>query len=448
MKSDDEPGFGAHGGNHGRFSDLLLAFWAVSAAFGCYFCMYAFRKPFTAASFNDTSVFGLGFKTILVTAQVGGYMLSKFIGIKIIAEMPPHRRAITMLWLIVVAEVALFLFGLLPRPWNAVCLFLNGLPLGMVFGLVQGFLEGRRLTELLTAGLCSSFILADGVTKSVGSWLLSNGVSEDWMPFFAGLIFLLPFGICVAILAKTPPPTARDIAARNKRFTMRYEERSAFVRRYALGLVPLVVMYLFVTIVRSIRADFAPEIWRELGNAAAPGIFTSSEMFVAISVLIVNGAAVLIVDNRRAFMSSLATCGLGFGLMTIALLARKGGMVDGFSFMVLIGMGLYLPYVAVHTTLLERMIAMTGERANVGFLMYVADSVGYLGYVAVMVARNFGPSTTGVLTLLTVISWLMIGVSAVCLVISWSYFSGLSFASASLAPATVDGTISTSEGIV
>ena len=328
-----------------------------------------------------------------------------------------------MLWMILTAEGTLVLFGLVPRPWNAVCLFLNGLPLGMVFGLVQGFLEGRRLTELLNAGLCTSFILADGMTKSVGTWLLNQGVTEDWMPSVAGFIFLIPFGICVAILARTPPPTDEDIAARCRRYTMNGSERLTFVRRYWIGLIPIVVMYLLVTIVRSIRADFAPEIWKELGNAVPSSIFTRSETIIAFVVLILNGAAVLIINNRRAFLSSLATCGLGFVLMTAALLTRAASIDSGFSFMVLIGLGLYLPYVAVHTTLMERMLSMTGERGNVGFLMYVADSVGYLGYVVVMLVRNFHPSATGVLGLLTWLSWLTIVISITCLATSWTYFS-------------------------
>src|ERR1043165_2421020 len=80
--------------------ELLCAVWAVSAAFGTYFCMYAFRKPFTAATFDDVSVGGLNFKTLLVMSQVAGYMVSKFIGIKVISEMPPHRRAASILGLI------------------------------------------------------------------------------------------------------------------------------------------------------------------------------------------------------------------------------------------------------------------------------------------------------------------------------------------------------------
>src|SRR5262249_42070196 len=131
------------------------AMWAVVAAFGTYFCMYAFRKPFTAAIFSQPAVLGLTLKTLLVTSQVAGYMVSKFIGIKVIAEMPPEGRARGIVVLVGAAEVALLFFGLIPPPWNAVCLFFNGLALGMVFGLVLGFLEGRQLTEALTAGLCA-----------------------------------------------------------------------------------------------------------------------------------------------------------------------------------------------------------------------------------------------------------------------------------------------------
>ncbi len=45
------------------------------AAFGCYFCTYGFRKPFTAGTYEETSFWGLGFKEILVTAQVLGYTI-------------------------------------------------------------------------------------------------------------------------------------------------------------------------------------------------------------------------------------------------------------------------------------------------------------------------------------------------------------------------------------
>src|SRR5947208_1063780 len=81
------------------------------------------------------------------------YTLSKFIGITFVAEAKPSKRAIYLVGLIVFAELALLLFATLPLPAKALGLFLNGLALGVVFGLVLGFLEGRQKTEALAAAL-------------------------------------------------------------------------------------------------------------------------------------------------------------------------------------------------------------------------------------------------------------------------------------------------------
>lgn len=408
---------------HSSKRDSLWAVWAVTAAFGTYFCMYGFRKPFTAAGFVGTDVWGIDFKTVVMSTQVLGYMLSKFIGIKVISETPPHRRAIAILGLVVVAEVSLVLFGAIPRPWNAACLFLNGLSLGMVFGFVLGVLEGRRLTEALTAGLCASFILADGITKSVGAWLLELGVAEDWMPSAAGLIFSLPLCVGVAMLARIPSPDHDDITARSARQQLNRGERWSLYGRYAGGLSMLVVMYLLLTVMRSIRADFAPELWRGLGEPAVPATFTNSELFVTFGVLVAGGCAVLVRDNRAAFFVSLATCCGGFLLIAATLVAQQAGVIGGFPFMVLIGLGLYLPYVAMHTTVFERLLAMTRERGNLGFLMYVADAFGYLGYVFVMITRNLWTRDDSILPFFIWLCWLATGVSLISLLFSWRYFA-------------------------
>jgi hypothetical protein len=416
-------------------SDLYWASWSVVAAFGTYFCMYGFRKPFTAASYDGPLLWGASFKTVLVMSQVSGYMASKFIGIKVIAEMPPQRRALGILGLVLAAELALVLFGLVPRPWNAICLLFNGLPLGMIFGLILGFLEGRRCTEVLTACLCASFILADGVTKSVGAWLLAQGLSEDWMPSVAGLFFLAPLIVAVAMLSRIPPPTTHDIIARAARATLGRRQRWLLFSRYAAGLSLLVAMYLMVTILRSIRADFAPELWRGLGSPAEPATFSQSELIVAAVVLIVNGCAALVRDNRRAFFLSLATCGVGFCLLATALFGRQIGVVDGFGFMVLAGLGLYLPYVAIHTTVFERLLAMTRERGNVGFLMYLADAFGYLGYVAVMLLRSAAAPGNDLVGFFTSASWVAAAASMACLAGCWRYFGFRDAQAAALAAA-------------
>lgn len=408
-----------------RSRDFKIAAWAIVAAFGCYFCMYGFRKPFTAAGYQSTTLWGIDYKTILVTAQILGYTISKFVGIKIIAEMQPHRRGNAILWLIGLAWIALILFGLLPRPWNSICLFLNGLPLGMVFGLVLGFLEGRRLTEALAAALCASFILADGVTKTVGSWLLFRGVTEEWMPATAGAIYLFPLIGFVLMLKRIPPPEAADVAARMQRSAMGRAARWSMLSRYGLGLVLLATAYLLITIVRSIRADFQPEIWESLGGITDSGVFTRTELWVTLGVTLVNGGSILIRNNRIAFRVAILTCVLGFALILSAIWGIQTEWISGFNFMVLMGLGLYFPYVAFHTTIFERLLAMTRDVGNIGFLMYVVDATGYLGYVGVMISRTFIGIEGDIFQLLISISLLTAVTGSGCLVGAYVYLARL-----------------------
>ncbi|MDP6443653.1 MAG: DUF5690 family protein, partial [Pirellulaceae bacterium] len=101
-----------------RAPPAVFTAFCIAAAFTTYFCMYGFRKPFSAATYDEMIYWGVGYKTILVISQTLGYTLSKFIGIKTISEMPGHRRARMIVALIVVAELALLLFAITPAPWN------------------------------------------------------------------------------------------------------------------------------------------------------------------------------------------------------------------------------------------------------------------------------------------------------------------------------------------
>lgn len=417
-KVQDTPPPSVEGG-----SELAPMLWAVSAAFGTYFCMYAFRKPFAVAEYTDVFAWGWQYKTIAVSTQVIGYMISKFIGIRVLSELPPHRRAISIVGLILLAELSLILFGVVPAPYNLCFLFLNGLPLGMIFGLVLGFLEGRRQTEALAAGLCTSFILSDGVTKSVGKMLLDSGVNQFWMPASVGAIFLLPLLGFVWMLQSIKEPNHLDRISRSERPPLDASARYAFVSKHAVGLVPILIMFLLVTILRSIRSDFAPEIWTSLGVATKPAIFSYSEMWVGLAVTIINGAAVWLRDNYHAFLAALATCIVGFVILLGATFAQQSDTISPFAFMVLIGVGLYLPYVATHTTLFERLIAMTRDRSNLVFLMYLADSIGYLGYVVVMVARNALQADGNFMDFFRPACYGAGALSLICMIISQIYFA-------------------------
>ncbi len=395
--------------------------WVLLAAFGTYFCMYGFRKPYTASTYAEASFFGVNYKILLIIAQTLGYVIAKWLGIKLVSQIKPQQRIAGILSLIGFAELMLLLFGLVPRPWNICCLFLNGLPLGIVFGLVLGFVEGRKNTEFLIAGLCASFIVSDGVSKSVGTLLLAHGVSENWMPAFAGAIFLVPTLLFTAMLAVTPPPTEADIKKRSARNPMSASDRWHFFTKYAPGLIAIILVYLFVTLLRSIRADFAVELWTGLGYPKTPQLFTQSELIVSFGIIIVIGMAVLIKDNYKAFRFSLFISLAGFLILLLTVFGLNLGL-DKFYFMVLAGLGVYIPYVAVHAIVFERLIAITRERANVGFLMYIVDSVGYTGYIVLMIFRYLVPSTDSVLSIFLNICVCMGITGVLAIVFSYIYF--------------------------
>lgn len=274
----------------------------------------------------------------------------------------------------------------------------------------------------MTAGLCASFILAGGVTKSVGATILSLGVSETWMPFVAGLVFLPPLALFTWMLTRIPPPSAADVVCRSERVPMTRADRQRFLVLQAFGLLTIIGVFSLVTVLRSVRDDFAPELLKGLRVETTPGVFTWVEVPVMLGVLAACGLTVFLRDNRRAFHTALGVALAGLLLMILATTAWQFGFLDGFSFMVLIGLGLYLPYVIVHTTILERLIALTRGRSNMGFLMYLADAFGYLGYATVILGWGiFGRGSF--LGFFLACAWAVSVLALVLLLVGWIWFA-------------------------
>lgn len=406
----------------------VFSAYAIVAAFTTYFCMYAFRKPFTVATFEGgvelPGVGVLDYKIFLIIAQVIGYTLSKFIGIKVVSEMTGRRRGLAILLVIGFAELALVLFSITPRPYAAIFLFLNGLPLGMVWGLVFGFLEGRRISEALGAGLSASYIVASGAVKSVGKWLLDDfGVSEAAMPFMVGLIFFPLLALVVYLLKLLPPPSAEDEAVRVRREPMDGAQRRAFVKAFFPGLFFLTFLYMFLTAYRSIRDDFAREIWDALGYGSQPSIFAWTELPVAFGVLVGLALLMMVKDNRRAMMVVHGMMAAGTALIGFVTLGYQLGVVSPVAFMILVGFGAYLAYVPFGCVLFDRLIATVGFVATAGFMIYVTDAFGYLGSVSIMLYKNFGEANLDWLSFFVRFSYATSVICTVCFVASGVYFA-------------------------
>lgn len=372
-------------------SPHALSAYAAIASFSAYFCMYAYRRPFAVGTYAGAPLWlGLDPKTTYVIAQLLGYAAAKFLGIKVVSELPAHRRAVGLACAIVAAEVTLVLFAVLPPGLAAIAILLNGLSLGMVWGLVFGFLEGRRTSDLLGAALCASFILASGVVKSAGKALLDTGVPERWMPATVGLLFAPAMALATYLLAQIPPPCVLDEAARAKRAPMNARERSAFFARFAGSLTPLIIAYVLLTALRDFRDSFAREIWDSLGFASQPSILATTEIPVAFGALLGVALLSLVVDNRRALFAIHGLMIAGALMVCGATLLHRAGMLGPVPWMIATGLGLYLGYVPFNCVLFDRLVAATGSIATAGFLIYVADAAGYAGSVGLLLYKSLG----------------------------------------------------------
>lgn len=109
--------------------------YAILSAFLCYFAMYAFRKPFGAATFEGEMWFGMnvGLKDAIGAWQLVGYAISKLLGIKFCSEIKGHRREKMLIFLIVISELALLGYGVVSNDFKFIAIALNGLAHGMVW---------------------------------------------------------------------------------------------------------------------------------------------------------------------------------------------------------------------------------------------------------------------------------------------------------------------------
>ncbi|MFO1458773.1 MAG: DUF5690 family protein [Verrucomicrobiota bacterium] len=421
---------------------------AVAAAFSTYFAMYAFRKPFAAATFEGQFFLGthVALKTAIVISQILGYALSKYIGIKVCSEVSPAKRARLLIGLVLWAQAALILYGFLPDNWKVVAIFLNGLPLGMIWGLVVWYLEGRRTSELLLAGLSLSFIIASGVVKDfgralmagtvagwwnavpvVGAWIGSalGRVSEGWMPAFAGFHFLPIFLASVWLLNQLPRPSDADVAARVEREPMQGADRLAFVRQFAFGLTFLCVAYFFLTAYRDYRDNYQVEILDGLGYPYKTNktVISQAESIVTFGVMAVLAMLNVVKDNRRGLLCAFGIMAGGVGLLGVSTALLQAGWLNGFWWMTLTGLGSYLAYVPYGSVLFDRLIASTRVVGTAVFAIYLADAIGYTGSVGVQLYKDLIAGSSSRLAFFIQFTWFMSALGLVCLLASAIYFA-------------------------
>lgn len=403
---------------------LGVALFSAFVAFAAYTCIFAFRKAFNVAAYQGYSVLGIDYKIVLVITQVAGYMSSKFYGIRFISEMKRVGRGKLILILVGISWLSWLLFALVPPPYNAWCLFLNGFPLGMLWGVVFSFVEGRKTTDLISAALAVSFIFASGLAKSTAQWVMQSlHVSEYWMPLTVGAIFLLPLIVFIFLLEKIPAPDAEDEAMRMHRLPMQAQERKKLLTEFLPGLLTLIVIYILVTILREVRDSFMADMWRVSGVAYNAATFTQTETIISLVILVMIASMIFLQNNYRAFLLTQVIMLLGFILSLTVTIIYLQHSLSLYMWMILVGLGLFMVYIPFNSILFDRFIATFRFSGNVGFLIYLADSFGYLGSVGVLLTKSLFRIQTDWLQFYTHLVLIAGGIGIAGTIISIIYFT-------------------------
>lgn len=366
-----------------------LAIASAAVAFLAYTSVYAFRKPFTVAGFNDSTFAGISYQTLLIISQGLGYMLSKFRGIAFIAELKRLHRWKTSAVLISIAWLCLLILAIVPAPWGMLCLFVNGFVLGFMWGIIFSYVEGRRATDFIGSAMAVSFIFAGGFTRSVALWLQDTWhVPGPWLSFVTGLVFVVPLILFIYLLEKMPAPDEKDVQHRSERLPMTAADRKNFLKRFGIGVIAVTITYLMLTIMRDIRDNFMGNLFSELGYGSKPVILTQTETNTSVVLLLIMSLLVFVKNNMRTLQLVHVVVITGFLLAGISSALFIKGSMNGLLWMQLVGLGLYMGYVPFNCIFFERLIASFKVAGNVGFLIYVADAWGYLGSSAVMLSKE------------------------------------------------------------
>lgn len=355
---------------------LIIGLIIGCLAFCIYTSMYAIRKPFTALVYSQ-DILGYGIKSWMVLAQLLGYTLSKFVGIKWLGELNRNHRFRMIVLILTSATIPLLLMGFSNCKYWPIWMLLNGFPLGLIWGIVFSYIEGRNLTELIGAILACTFIFSSGFVKSIAILLQESHFSLEFIPFYVAIIFLIPAIIFSYLLEKMPKPSNEEILANAPRTALTKSERKAINKKYFGFLFAIVLLYGFLTLLRDIRDNFGAEIMSGLHIYNAKNL-TQLESIITIIMLVSIPFISRVKNHYNAILITIVATFIG-GLICISTsILFKNQVIDGMGLLLFSGGGIYVGYILINISIMNRLIGFNGTPANSGFLVYMADSAGYL----------------------------------------------------------------------
>jgi hypothetical protein len=169
---------------------------------------------------------------------------------------------------------------------------------------------------------------------------------------------------------------------------MTARQRKEFVQIFLPGLIACIGIYVFATVFRDIRDNFMADMLKENGYGMQPALFTKTEVPVTLILLILMASMILVKNNFKALVYTHYIIMTGFIITALTSILFIQGSVNAIWWLTFTGLGLYTVYIPFNCIFFERMIASFRVAGNVGFLIYVADSFGYLRSVKVLITKE------------------------------------------------------------
>jgi hypothetical protein len=266
-------------------------------------------------------------------------------------------------------------------------MFLNGLSLGCMWGVIFSFLEGRRVTDLLVSLLGVSIVISSGASKSVGLFVMNEmQINVFWMPAIVGAI-AIPFLVLMAyLLKKLPSPTKEDIELRTERVTLNAEERKSLFKRYSPILLLLFTGNLLLLVLRDIKEDFLVNIIDMSDHSS--WLFAQVDSVVTVVILGLFALLTFFRNNFNVIIGLLLMVVVSCIFMSYISYNYETLELSTVTWLFVQSLTLYISYLAFQTIFFERFIACFKIKGNVGFFIAIIDFIGYAGTVLFLLGKG------------------------------------------------------------
>jgi hypothetical protein len=184
----------------------------------------------------------------------------------------------------------------------------------------------------------------------------------------------------------------------------------------------MIAYYMVLPACRDSRDNFAPELWTSFGYGTPPTLFAVTELIVGVVVLIPMGLFVLIKSHIRTFIAYHLLIIAGMLVTTLCAFLHSIKSLDGLYLITISRIALFCAYVPFGCVIFDLLIATFRIKATSGFLIYLADSLGYLSSVAVLLVKNFAVPDWPWDRCFVYMSFGVAAIGVVCMLLSLTYF--------------------------